>query len=343
MNTPILQIEDITIGSGHEPLIIPEIGINHGGSLDVAFMMVDAAQRAGAKIVKHQTHIVDDEMSHEAKKIIPGNSDVSIYEVMCDCALDEREELELMRYTLSKGMIFISTPFSRSAALRLEKFGVPAYKIGSGEMNNLPLLKLIAQFKKPMIISTGMNDIESIKRTIDVLGDCPFALLHTTNLYPTPPSLVRLGAMKELSVFGVPFGLSDHTINNNACIAAAALGASILERHFTDVKWRKGNDISCSMDEGELKDLIQASREVFVMSGGKKKALPEEQITIDFAFATVVSISEIKKGFPLTRDNIWVKRPGTGAIKAAEYEKLLGKIAKQDIEQDTHISWGMIE
>lgn len=343
MNVQTLKIDNIVIGSEHEPLVIPEIGINHGGNLDTALKMVDAAVRAGAKIIKHQTHIVDDEMSCEAKKVIPGNSKVSIFEVMAECALNEQDESELMRYTQSKGLVFLSTPFSRAAALRLEKFGVPAYKIGSGEMNNLPLIKLIAQFKKPMIISTGMNDIESIKRTVEAVGDCPFALLHTTNLYPTPPEFVRLGAMKALEVFGVPYGLSDHTLNNYSCIAAVALGASIVERHFTDTKKREGNDIICSMDEADLRQLIIASKEVFSMRGGEKKALAEEQVTIDFAFATCVSISPIKKGQAFTPENIWVKRPGTGEIKAVDYEKLFGKRAKQDIDRDTHIAWSMVE
>lgn len=337
------KIGEINIGSDFEPLVIPEIGINHGGSLKVAKLMVDAAHRAGAKLVKHQTHIVDDEMSPEARKVIPGNSELSIYDVMAQCALNDADELELMQYTMSKGMVYLSTPFSRAAALRLQKFGVSAFKIGSGEMNNLPLIKLIADFGKPMIISTGMNDIEAIKRTIEVVGDCPFALLHTTNLYPTRADQVRLGAMMELSGFNVPFGLSDHTINNNACIAAIALGASIVERHFTDHKNRIGNDIVCSMDELELAQLIQASKEVYTMRGGKKEPLKEEQVTIDFAFATVVAINDIKCGEILTRDNIWVKRPGTGQIKAVDYEKLLGQRACCDISSNTHIRWEMIE
>lgn len=343
MSIQSFNIGKIHIGSEYEPLVIPEIGINHNGDLQVAINMVDAAYRAGAKIIKHQTHVVSDEMSNEAKKVIPGNSLISIYDVMDQCSLNEDDEYLLMKYTLDKGMEYLSTPFSRAAALRLQKFGVNAFKIGSGEMNNLPLIKLIASYNKPMIISTGMNDIESIRNTVEVVGNCPYALLHTTNLYPTKPDQVRLGAMEELKQFGVPYGLSDHTMNNNSCIAAIALGASIVERHFTDHKNRVGNDIICSMDENELKDLLQASKEVFQMRGGKKMALPEEQVTIDFAFATVVSIKPIKKGEKFTHDNIWVKRPGTGEIKAKDYESLIGRTASEDILYDTHITWGMIE
>ena len=340
------RIGDIEIGAGARPLVIPEIGINHEGSLKVAKEMVDAAWRAGARLVKHQTHIVEDEMSSAAKKVIPGNADVSIYEIMERCALCEEEEWELMQYVQSKGMVFLSTPFSRAAADRLEKFGVQAYKIGSGELNNYPLIKHVASFGKPMIVSTGMNDIQSIAKTVDILeaSGVDYALLHTTNLYPTEPRLVRLGAMQEMmNAFpGVPTGLSDHTLSNTACIAAMALGASIVERHFTDTRDRKGPDVVCSMDEYDLKELLRAAEEVPQMLGGKKEAAKEEQVTIDFAFATVVSISEIKAGEPFTKDNIWVKRPGTGEIKAEHYENIMGRVAAVDIKMDTQLTWEMI-
>ena len=144
--------------------------------------------------------------------------------------------------------------------------GVPAYKIGSGEMNNYPLIEHIASFKKPIIVSTGMNDIKSIRKTVEILErhKVKYALLHTTNLYPTPPELVRLGAMEEMKKEfpNAIIGLSDHTINNNACLAAVALGASILERHFTDSKLRSGPDIICSMDPVELKNFIDSSTEI---------------------------------------------------------------------------------
>lgn len=339
-------IGDIKIGIGERPLVIPEIGINHEGSLAVAKEMVDAAFRAGARLIKHQTHVCEDEMSHAAKSVIPGNANVSIYEIMERCALSEEEEYELMQYVESKGMVFLSTPFSRDAADRLERFGVKAYKIGSGELNNYPLIRHIASFGKPMIVSTGMNDIGSIRKAVDIMEEykVDYALMHTTNLYPTAPSLVRLGAMQEMmrEFSGVPIGLSDHTLTNTACIAAMALGATIVERHFTDVKSRKGPDIICSMDEKELAELLSAAKDVPKMLGGTKAPAKEEQVTIDFAFATVVSIKPIKKGEQFTHENIWVKRPGTGEIKAELFDSLIGKIAATDIDNDTQISWDMI-
>lgn len=346
-SNPYIEIAGRKIGRDFPPLIIAEIGINHEGSLKVAKEMVDAAFRAGVEVVKHQTHIVEDEMSKAAKEVIPGNADVSIYDIMERCALGESEELELKNYVESKGMIFISTPFSRAAAERLEKFDVPAYKIGSGECNNYPLLEHIAKFNKPVILSTGMNTKESVQKAVDIFNKhkTPLALLHTTNLYPTPSHLVRYGAMTELNQAfpNIVFGLSDHTLNNNACLGAVALGASILERHFTDHMDRKGPDIVCSMDENACKDLLQGSKEIWTMRGGTKQPALEEKVTIDFAFATVCTIENIKAGEQLTKRNIWVKRPGTGKILAEHFNDLLGKVAVRDIEEGVHLDYDDFE
>jgi len=338
-----IEIAGRKIGADYPPLVIAEIGINHEGSLQVAKEMVDAACRAGVEVVKHQTHIVADEMCGEAKKVIPGNADVSIYEIMDRCSLNEEDEISLKEYVESKGMIFISTPFSRAAAERLERMNVAAYKIGSGECNNYPLLEHIAQFGKPVILSTGMNTIESVAKAVAIFEkhQVPLALLHTTNLYPTPTHLVRLGAMTQLKE-AFPnnvFGLSDHTLNNNACLAATALGASVLERHFTDHMERTGPDIICSMDENTCKELIVSSAEIAQMRGGIKEAAKEEQVTIDFAFATVCTIQPIKEGDVFTKDNIWVKRPGTGEILADKFNDLLGKTAANTIKNDQQLTW----
>lgn len=344
---PHIEIAGRKIGSDFPPLVIAEIGINHEGSLAVAKQMVDAAKRAGVEVVKHQTHIVADEMSSAAKKVIPGNATVSIYEIMERCSLNEADELELKNYVESNGMIFISTPFSRAAADRLRKFDVPAYKIGSGECNNYPLLEHIASFGKPVILSTGMNTIESVRKAVAIFDKhhIPLALLHTTNLYPTPIHLVRFGAMTQLHA-AFPdkvFGLSDHTLNNNACLGAVALGASILERHFTDTMQRNGPDIVCSMDEKATSELIISSNELWQMRGGIKEPAQEEQVTIDFAFATVCSIAKILKGEKLTKENIWVKRPGTGKILAEHFDSLLGKTALRDIENDEQLDYSDFE
>ncbi|EAK0959894.1 polyhydroxyalkanoate biosynthesis repressor PhaR [Campylobacter upsaliensis] len=338
-----IKIGKLIVSQNTSPLVVPEIGINHNGSLELAKLMVDAALRAGAKIIKHQTHIVEDEMCQAAKKVIPGNAKISIYEIMKKCALNEKDERELKEYVEKQGLVYLSTPFSRAGANRLEDMGVSAYKIGSGECNNTPLIKHIASFKKPIILSTGMNDIKSITQSVKILKDfeVPFVLLHTTNLYPTPPHLVRLHAMLTLQKeFDALVGLSDHTTNNLACLGAVALGACMIERHFSDTMDRQGPDIICSMDENALKELIIQSEQMALMRGlnAKKEAAKEEQVTIDFAFASVVSIKPIKKGEILSEENIWVKRPSLGGIPAREFENILGKKALRDIECDSQLS-----
>lgn len=336
------KINDRLVGCDQKPLVIAEIGINHGGSLQAAKEMVVSAKNAGAEIIKHQTHIIEDEMSSEAKNIKPGNADISIFEIMEKCSLSNDEERELMKFTEDNGLIFFSSPFSRAAFHRLEEFNVPAYKIGSGECNNLPLIEEIARTKKPMILSTGMNDIASIKKTMNIINEYHnnVALLHTTNLYPTPNNLVRLGAMTEMAT-AFPnniFGLSDHTLSNHASFSAVALGASIIERHYTDHMNRTGPDIICSMDESTCKDLIEGVNIIHEQLGGSKKASVEEQVTIDFAFASVCTTKAIQKGEVFTEKNIWVKRPGTGDFLAKDYKNILGKKASTDIANNVQLN-----
>ncbi|MCF7504151.1 N-acetylneuraminate synthase family protein [Vibrio sp. L3-7] len=347
MTTPVFEMSGRKIGLDYDPLVIAEIGINHEGSLKVAYEMVDAAIKGGAEVIKHQTHVVEDEMSGEAKKVIPGNADVSIYEIMERCSLNEADETKLKEYVESKGAIFISTPFSRAAALRLERMNVPAYKVGSGECNNYPLLDLIASFGKPIILSTGMNDIPSIDKAVKIFRkhQTPFCLLHTTNLYPTPDHLIRIGAMEQLqeSFPDAVVGLSDHSIDNLACLGAVAAGASVLERHFTDSKERPGPDICCSMDAKECAELIEQSARMAKMRGGNKEAAKEEQVTIDFAYASVVTIADIQEGETLSSDNLWVKRPGTGDFLADDYESLLGKVVTKAVPRDIQLKKEHIE
>lgn len=347
MNHPFIEISGRKIGYDFPPLVIAEIGINHGGSLKVAKEMVDAAKRAGVEMVKHQTHIVNDEMSRAAKNTIPAHTKESIFEIMQSCALSENEELELKNYVEKQGMIFISTPFSRAAADRLISWDVPAFKIGSGECNNHPLLEHIASFGKPMILSTGMNDLESVRKSVAILEKhgVPFALLHTTNLYPTPNHLVRLGAMAQLleAFPQAVVGLSDHTLTNHACFGAVALGGSILERHFTDHMNRLGPDIVCSMDVQACRELIEGVNILQLQRGGEKKPVAEEQSTIDFAFASVCTIQPIEAGELFTKENIWVKRPGKGGILAEHYEEILGKKAQNDLEVDVQVLWQNIQ
>jgi N-acetylneuraminate synthase len=338
-----ISIGNRLVGPEHPPLVIAEVGINHSGSLTVAKEMVDAAHRAGAEVIKHQTHFVEDEMSAAAKSVVPGNADVSIFDIMESCALSSEEELELKKYVEALGMLFISTPFSRAAADFLESIGVPAFKIGSGECNNYPLVEHICEFGKPVILSTGMNSIETIRPAVEIIRSkgISYALLHCTNLYPTPHELVRYGGMTDLAAAfpDAVIGLSDHTVNNNACLGAVALGASILERHFTDTKARSGPDISCSMDELELQQLITGAKEIWMCRGGNKQPAKEEQVTMDFAFATVVTIRPVQAGDIFSMENVWVKRPGVGGIPATDFSQVIGRRASRSIDSGAQITW----
>lgn len=331
------------IGDNCIPLIIAELGINHNGNLKEAIKIADSAINAGAEVIKHQTHIVDDEMIAEAKKIKPGNSNKSIFNIMKNSSLSEKDEYILMRHIQKRGRIFISSPFSRAAVDRLVKFKVPAFKIGSGECNNYPLIQYICRFKKPVILSTGMNSIETVKPAVKILNrnKIKFALLQCTNIYPTPYKLVQLNCMKELrkNFPEAVIGLSDHTKDLYCSYAALGLGASIIEKHFTDSKERKGPDISSSMDKDELRSLISASRAIHdaISFKGKKKPLREEVKTIKFAYASVVTIKEISKGEKFSLKNLWVKRPGNGDFLAKDLNILLGKKAHKNIKANVFL------
>lgn len=336
-----IQIGNRVVDAGTAPLVIAEIGINHEGDPAKAKRMVDDAAAAGCECVKFQCHVIEDEMI--PNDVIPGNASESIWNIMARCALSEPDDRALMRYTEAKGLIYLSTPFSRAAADRLESMNVPAYKIGSGECNNYPLIRHVAGFGKPVILSTGMNDLDSIRPAVEILraAGVAYALMHCTSMYPTPYDKVRLGAITELrAVFpDAVVGLSDHSIGNYTCFAAVALGARILEKHFTSDKSWPGPDVPISIDPAELADLVRGSRAVFDASGGQKTILPEEQPTIDFAYASVVTIRAVKGGDVFSRDNVWVKRPGTGEIKARDFENVLGRRAARDLPVNAQLAW----
>jgi sialic acid synthase SpsE len=249
----------------------------------------------------------------------------------------------LKAYVEAKGLIFMSTPFSRAAAVRLEGMGVIAYKIGSGECNNYPLVKHIASYGKPVILSTGMNDIASIRPAVEILRNAgvPFGLMHCTSMYPTPYDKVRLGGITTLgeSFPDAVLGLSDHSLGSYTCFAAVALGARLLEKHFTSDKGWPGPDVPISLDPTELADLVRGSRAIFEALGGTKDRLAEEQPTIDFAYASVVAIRDIRAGERFAADNIWVKRPGTGQILAKHFDELLGKSATRAIPKNNQLAW----
>ena len=340
----VIEINGRKIGHKFPPLVIAEIGINHEGDIHKAIHMVDDAYVAGCECVKFQSHVIEDEMI--PNDVVPGNAAESIWDIMERCALTEEEEIELKTYVESKGMIYLCTPFSRAAAIHLEKMNVEAYKIGSGECNNYPLIEHVASYGKPIILSTGMNDLASIEPAVNILRryKIPYALLHCTSIYPTPYDQVRLGGIAALAERfpDAVLGLSDHSVGSYTCFAAIALGASILEKHFTSDKNWPGPDVPISIDPDELKDLIIGSKAIHQAIGGTKDILSEEQATIDFAYACVVAIRDIETGEKYSMDNIWVKRPGTGEIKAAHFNKILGKKAKVTVQKNEQLKWAQV-
>jgi N-acetylneuraminate synthase len=339
------NIGERTVGENYPPLVIAEIGINHEGNIEKAIRMVDDAIEAGCECVKFQSHVIEDEMI--PNDVIPGNTTETIWQIMKRCALTEKEEIQIKEYVESKEAIFLSTPFSRAAAIRLKAMGVVAYKIGSGECNNYPLISHIASYGKPVLLSTGMNDISSIQPAVEILRQkkVPFSLFHCTSMYPTPYEKVRLGALLDLreAFPDAVLGLSDHSIGNYTCFGAIPLGAQILEKHFTsDLSW-DGPDIPISITPSDLKELITGSIAIHKALGGNKEILPEEQPTIDFAYACVVTLRDIAKGENFSEENLWVKRPGTGEIKAVHYDGLLGQKATTDISKNTQLKWNHAE
>ena len=338
-----MKIGNRHIGPGHPPLVIAEIGINHGGDLAVAKEMVRLAAAAGCEMIKHQTHIIEDEMTDEAKSIFPPNADVSIWEVMQRCALSLDEEAELKRYSEELGMIWISTPFSRAAADFLETLDVPAYKIGSGEADNLPLIRHIARKGKPVILSTGMQTIDSIRASVQILEDAgvEYALLECTNLYPSPAEIVSLRGVTDLKEAfpNAVVGFSDHSIGPEMALASVALGACILERHYTDTRYRKGPDIINSMDPAELRFLIDRSKEIWIAANNPKQRTAPEEDVYRFARGSVVADLDLPEGHVITEADIWARRPGSGEIPAYDFDKVVGKHLTRAVSRNTQLKW----
>ena len=338
-----MKIGNRSIGPNEPPLIIAEIGINHGGDLGVAKNMVDLIASSGCECVKHQTHIIEDEMTEEAKSIFPPNAAKSIWDVMKECSLTLDEEQELKKYSENLGLIWISTPFSRMAVDFLDDIDVPAFKIGSGEADNLPLINHIAKKGKPIIMSTGMQSIQSLKNSVEILekSSVEYALLECTNLYPSPPEIVSLKGLEELKdAFPKALvGFSDHSIGPEIALASVALGACIVERHFTDTRYRNGPDISCSMDPAELRLMIDRSVEIHkALKNPKQRTLPEEDV-YKFARASVVADTDMAAGHIITEKDIWVRRPGSGEIPGYKFDDVLGKKLRLEVKKNHQLKW----
>jgi N-acetylneuraminate synthase len=338
----VISIGHVT-ASLETPQIIAELGINHGGSLAVAKDLARAHVAAGARIVKGQTHC-DDEYAPRARKVVPANASEPVDALVARCSLSEADERELQQYVTDLGAVYISTPFSRKALDRLARMDVPAIKIGSGEMSNHGLLELVAQLGRPVVMSTGMHAMPDVAASLDVLGRVPVVLMHTTSLYPTPPEHVRLARMQWLADrFGLPVGLSDHSITVVPCAAAVAMGAVLVERHVTDDSGRlRGPDIACSSRPGEtamLRMMIDLIAKARPWSGSPDDA------TREFAVSTVTAMRDLEPGDVLTRDNCFPMRPGpqsARAIPGDQYRSALGAILVEPVRTGAQVTWGAV-
>jgi sialic acid synthase SpsE len=327
------------IGQGHPCFVIAEAGINHNGDLSIASELVDAAAEAGADAIKFQTHFPEHEMlKGGATAAYVGES---LFDLLARTAISREDHFTLRDRAEKKGILFLSTPFSREAADFLETVGVLAYKTGSGEMTHLPMQRHIARKRKPMIVSTGMSTPEEIDRTVQAIRaeGAPFALMHCTSTYPTPFEHVQLDCIPALQKkYGVPVGFSDHTLGNVAAFAAVALGANLFEKHFTASRALPGPDQQGSMEPKELEELVRGIRAIERARGATKTIQPGEQDVRNMALHSVVSIRDIAAGAVVTADDVWAKRPGTG-IPARQLGEVIGRVAKQAIAKDRLVAW----
>ena len=334
-----VKIGPYSVGRGVRPIVIAEAGINHSGHLDIALEMVKVAKEAGADVVKFQTHIADAEMLPDRNLAGAAGSHVthSLYETMEACNLSFEAHKALQAEAERQGILFLSTPFSIEAADLLELVGVPAYKIGSGEVSNLPFLNYIAEKGKPVIVSTGTASWKEVKRSVETIREKipALILLQCTSNYPTPYGEVNLGVLDRMqSEFNTPVGLSDHCEENYACFAAIAKGACIIEKHFTLSRRLPGIDQSSSIEPHELKDLVNGVAAVY-SALGKEKKLNEEALKVRNGFSeSVVTISPVNAGEIFEQHvNVWVKRPGSG-IPSYELPNIIGKRASRDLPEN---------
>lgn len=322
-------------------LIIAEAGVNHNGSLELAKKMALVAKEAGADIVKYQTCVPELVVSKFAEKAEYQKEQTGAQESQLDMIrrihFDFAGHLELKAYCESIGIRYLSTAFDLPSVDFLNDMDLPFYKIPSGEITNLPYLERTAATGKPLIVSTGMCENAEIGEALDALraaGAKEITLLHCNTDYPTPFADANLLAMKELEQFGCPVGYSDHTPGIEASVAAVALGATVIEKHFTLDKNMEGPDHKASLDPEELKALCTAIRRVEqALGSGKKHVTASEARNRPVARKSIVAARPITRGEVYTADNLMVKRPGTG-ISPMRWYDVLGKIAPRDFAED---------
>jgi len=336
---PKLRIGKRAVGPGGKVFIIAEAGINHDGDIKRAHELIDAAAECGADSIKFQTHLAEAEMLNVSDTAVYLNE--SLFQLIRRMELTLDQHLELKEHAQKRGIIFLSTPFSREAADLLAKVGVAAYKIGSGELTNLPLLGHVAALRKPMIVSTGMSDFREVAATVAFLRSrkAAFGLMQCTSMYPAPPEHAHLKVVpRYMKAFKVPVGLSDHTQGNYTAFAAVTLGASMVEKHFTISRQWPGPDQQSSIEPAELADLVKGIRAIESALDDKKAPSDVERGLQKLFRESVVTLRAVPRGTKLTREMVWVKRPGSG-IPASQLAKVVGKKAKRDLAANQLVQW----
>ena len=336
-----IKIGSKKIGEKYPIFVIAEAGINHNGSFAIAKKLVNIAKKAGADCIKFQTHIVEEEMTQT--KILPGKiSKTPLWDIIKNCQLTENEEKKLSEYCKKKKILFLSTPFSISAVNRLEKIRIPAYKIGSGELTNIPFLKHIAKKKKPVILSTGMSYLDEVKFAVELFkkSKTPLAILQTTSEYPCDYKDVNLDVINTYKKkFSIPIGISDHSLGIYTALGAVALGACIVEKHITLDKKMPGPDQKLSLEPKELEELVKGCKAIKQALGGSKKILKKELPVLRFARESVVTLENISKNDKFTEKNLTTKRPNTGQIPAKDFYSIIGRKAKKNIPKNKQLSY----
>ncbi len=344
-----IKIAGRTIQDGSPIFIIAEAGVNHNGRMDLAKKLVDTAKRIGADAVKFQTFRAEDLVTADApqadyqKKMDRARSQ---FEMLKKLELSETQFFELFEYCRKQKIIFLSTPFDLASAEFLSLLGVPAYKVGSGEITNFMLLRQVARYQKPIVLSTGMSSLQEVQEAVNVIdkqGNKELILLHCTSNYPTKFEEVNLRAMLTLKKkFNVMTGYSDHTPGIEVAIAATAMGACVIEKHLTLNRDLPGPDHSASLVPQEFQKMVEAIRNVEKAKGdGIKKPNPSEIAIQKVARKSLVAACDIGKGIIITPEMLTVKRPGTG-IAPKWIHRLTGKEARVAIPKDKIFSWDFV-
>ncbi len=337
------------IGPNQPCFVIAEAGVNHNGNAEMAFRLVDAAVRAEAQAVKFQTFIAEQVISAAAPKAAyqreTTGSGESQLEMVKKLEFPPHVFGEIQSYCKSAGILFLSTPFEESSADLLESLAVPAFKIPSGEITNFPFLEHVARKHRPMIVSTGMADLEEVRAAVAVIRNCgnpELILLHCVSSYPARPASVNLRSMYTLAhEFSVPVGFSDHTLGIEVALAAVALGATVIEKHLTLDKTLPGPDHRASLEPDEFAAMVRGIRTVeSALGDGRKRPSLEELDTASVARKSLVSTRALARGTILTEDAIAIRRPGTG-LPPAMRSQLIGRRLSHDVSEGEVFQWEM--